>query len=219
MHFSCEICLTAVTKKLAELHACYLLVLSSILKMEAVNSFEMLVNIYRTARSHIAEDSKPRSSIFLFLFPSCSIFSLLPYLFILALFYLFLFILWIGCGVDNRGIGVQLMPGARDLSLLHSVRTGSGADPASYPTDTGANFPGGKSTGASRFDRCVPGKESPAVKPSGLVGSGWVNFCWSSPAQSFLVSRTMTIFFLLTTPSHKTTQQTTLTWSVYLLFI
>jgi hypothetical protein len=70
---------------------------------------------------------------------------------------------------------------------------------------------------ASRFGRCVPGNESPlrfryedsqTPKPfctlcshgsNRLVWSGRVNFCWSSPAQSFLVSGPMTIFFLLTT--------------------
>jgi hypothetical protein len=34
------------------------------------------------------------------------------------------------------------------FSLLHSVQTGSGAHPASYPMGTGCSFPGGKATGA-----------------------------------------------------------------------
>jgi hypothetical protein len=44
-----------------------------------------------------------------------------------------------GYGMDDRGVGV---------SLLHTVQTGSGADPASYPMGTMGSFPGGKATGA-----------------------------------------------------------------------
>jgi hypothetical protein len=35
-------------------------------------------------------------------------------------------------------------PAVQDFSLFHSVQTGSGAHPASYPMDTGGIFPGGK---------------------------------------------------------------------------
>jgi hypothetical protein len=35
-------------------------------------------------------------------------------------------------------IGVQFLPGARDFSLLCSIRTDSGAHPAPYPVGTGA---------------------------------------------------------------------------------
>jgi hypothetical protein len=48
-----------------------------------------------------------------------------------------------GYGLDSR---VRFQAGARDFSLFHSVQTGSGAQPASYPMDTGGDFPGGKAT-------------------------------------------------------------------------
>jgi hypothetical protein len=48
-----------------------------------------------------------------------------------------------GYGLDGQG----LIPG-RDVSLLHSVQTGSGAHPASYPMGTGGSFPGDKAAGA-----------------------------------------------------------------------
>jgi hypothetical protein len=38
--------------------------------------------------------------------------------------------------------GVRFMSGARNVSLLHSVQTGFGTDPASYPMGTGALCPG-----------------------------------------------------------------------------
>jgi hypothetical protein len=40
--------------------------------------------------------------------------------------------------------GVRFPTGERDFSLLHSVQTGSGAHPASYPMGTGGYFPEGK---------------------------------------------------------------------------
>jgi hypothetical protein len=42
-------------------------------------------------------------------------------------------------GLDGRG---------QDFSLFHSVQTGSGAHPASYPMSTGASFPRGIAAGA-----------------------------------------------------------------------
>jgi hypothetical protein len=36
---------------------------------------------------------------------------------------------WLGYGLDDRGIGVQFLAGARDFALLHSVKTGSLAPP------------------------------------------------------------------------------------------
>jgi hypothetical protein len=36
---------------------------------------------------------------------------------------------------------------SQEFSLLHVVRTGSGAHPASYPMGTGGSFPGGKAAG------------------------------------------------------------------------
>jgi hypothetical protein len=40
--------------------------------------------------------------------------------------------------------GVRFSAGARDLSLLHSVQTGSGAHPISYPTATLGILPSSK---------------------------------------------------------------------------
>jgi hypothetical protein len=45
-------------------------------------------------------------------------------------------------------IGVGLPAGAGNFLLHHRVQTGSGAQSASYPMDTGGSFPGGKATGA-----------------------------------------------------------------------
>jgi hypothetical protein len=41
-------------------------------------------------------------------------------------------------------IWVIFPAGSRDFSLLHSVQTGSGSHPASYPMGTGGCLPGGK---------------------------------------------------------------------------
>jgi hypothetical protein len=38
-------------------------------------------------------------------------------------------------------------PAVQDFSLLHSVETYFGAQPASYPMGTGGSFPGGKAAG------------------------------------------------------------------------
>jgi hypothetical protein len=43
--------------------------------------------------------------------------------------------------------GVRFSAGAKELSLLHSIQTGSGAHPASYPMGTGGFFPGLKQPG------------------------------------------------------------------------
>jgi hypothetical protein len=40
--------------------------------------------------------------------------------------------------------GVWFLAGERDVSLLHSIQTGSGFHPASYPVGTGGSFPGVK---------------------------------------------------------------------------
>jgi hypothetical protein len=40
------------------------------------------------------------------------------------------------------------VPSVQNLSLLHSVQTGSGAHPASYQMGTGDSFPGGKAAEA-----------------------------------------------------------------------
>jgi hypothetical protein len=53
-----------------------------------------------------------------------------------------------GSGLDDRGWGVRVPAGARNLSLLHRVQTDSGAHPTSYPMGRGCSFPGGKAAGA-----------------------------------------------------------------------
>jgi hypothetical protein len=42
--------------------------------------------------------------------------------------------------------GIRFPAGTRHFSL-HSVKTGSGVKPASYPVGTGGSFPGGKAAG------------------------------------------------------------------------
>jgi hypothetical protein len=59
-------------------------------------------------------------------------------------------------GTANRygqdGRGVRFPKGVRVFPLLHSVRTDSGAHPASYPMGTGGSFPGDKPTGPTVAD-------------------------------------------------------------------
>jgi hypothetical protein len=50
----------------------------------------------------------------------------------------------IGYELENRGTGIRFPAGARDFSVLHSVQTGSGAHPSSYPISTGGPFFRGK---------------------------------------------------------------------------
>jgi hypothetical protein len=50
--------------------------------------------------------------------------------------------------MDGRGIRFRFPAGVRDVSLLHSVQTGSGAHPASSPVSAGRAFPVGKAAGA-----------------------------------------------------------------------
>jgi hypothetical protein len=45
-------------------------------------------------------------------------------------------------------VGVRFPAGARDFSLLHSVKTWPEAHPVSYPMGTGGRFPEGKAAGA-----------------------------------------------------------------------
>jgi len=40
-----------------------------------------------------------------------------------------------------------VLAGAGNYSLQHHMQTGSGAHPASYPTDNTGSFPGGKAAG------------------------------------------------------------------------
>jgi hypothetical protein len=53
-----------------------------------------------------------------------------------------------GNGLEDRGSGVRFPAEARNFSLLHCVHTGSEANPASNPVDTGGSFPWAKVTGA-----------------------------------------------------------------------
>jgi hypothetical protein len=53
----------------------------------------------------------------------------------------------IGYGPDKRGVAVRVSVG-QEFSLLRSVQTGPGANPASYPMGTRRLFPGGKVAGA-----------------------------------------------------------------------
>jgi hypothetical protein len=54
----------------------------------------------------------------------------------------------IAVGSELEGHGsVRLPAGKRDFSLLHSVKTGSGAHPASCPTDTAGSFLGDQAAG------------------------------------------------------------------------
>jgi hypothetical protein len=47
-----------------------------------------------------------------------------------------------GCQAGIATAGVRFPARAADLSLLHSVQTGSGAHPASYPVGTGGKAAG-----------------------------------------------------------------------------
>jgi hypothetical protein len=50
-------------------------------------------------------------------------------------------------GLDGQGIGVRFLAGAIDVSVLQSVQTGSGADPALYELSIGSCFCGIKRSG------------------------------------------------------------------------
>jgi hypothetical protein len=49
-----------------------------------------------------------------------------------------------GCRLNGQGIGFRFPEGARDIYLLYSVQTRSGANPASYPMGTRGTYPGSK---------------------------------------------------------------------------
>jgi hypothetical protein len=53
-------------------------------------------------------------------------------------------ILCLDYGLDDRATGVRSPAGARDFSSILCVHTGSGANPASCPMDTGSPFAGSK---------------------------------------------------------------------------
>jgi hypothetical protein len=54
----------------------------------------------------------------------------------------------LGCGLDGRCSRVRFPSGAGSFFLRHRVRSGSGANPASYPVGTGGSFSVGKAAGA-----------------------------------------------------------------------
>jgi hypothetical protein len=56
-------------------------------------------------------------------------------------------ILKLGVAIATGWTALVRFPAVLDLSLLHSVQTGSGAHPASYPMGTGGSFPGCKEVG------------------------------------------------------------------------
>jgi hypothetical protein len=62
--------------------------------------------------------------------------------------------------------GVRFFAGARDFSLLHSVQTGSGVHPASYPNGTVGFSPGVKRQGREA-DHSPP--SSAEVKNGGAI--------------------------------------------------
>jgi hypothetical protein len=59
-------------------------------------------------------------------------------------------------GLDDRVIGVRTPAGAKDLSSILSVQTGSGAHPASCPMGTEGPFPGGKARPERDADHSPP---------------------------------------------------------------
>jgi hypothetical protein len=62
--------------------------------------------------------------------------------------------------------GVRFLEGACDFSLLHSIRTGSGAYPASFPVDAGGSFPGVK---AARHEAGHSPPSSAEVRNGGSI--------------------------------------------------
>jgi hypothetical protein len=62
---------------------------------------------------------------------------------------------------------VRFQAGARDLSLLHSVQTGSGAHPASIQWVPGALYPGAKRPGREETDYSP--SSSAEVKNGGAI--------------------------------------------------
>jgi hypothetical protein len=59
-------------------------------------------------------------------------------------------------GLDDRAIGVRSPAGAKDVSSILCVQTGSGAHPASCPMGTGGPFPGGKARPGRDADHSLP---------------------------------------------------------------
>jgi hypothetical protein len=59
-------------------------------------------------------------------------------------------------GLDDRAIGVRSPAGAKDLSSILCVQTGSGVHPASCTIGTGGPFPGGKARPGRDADHSPP---------------------------------------------------------------
>jgi hypothetical protein len=55
---------------------------------------------------------------------------------------------WDSAGGIATGYGLDESWWGQEFSILHSVQTGSGVHPTSYPMGTGGFFPGGKAVGA-----------------------------------------------------------------------
>jgi hypothetical protein len=70
----------------------------------------------------------------------------------------------LGYGLDFWGSRVRFPAGAGNFSLHHRVQNASGANPASYPMDTGGSFPEIKQ----------PGPEADHSPPSSVeVKNAW----------------------------------------------
>jgi hypothetical protein len=59
-------------------------------------------------------------------------------------------------GLDDRAIEVRSPAGAKDLSSILCVQTGSGAHPTSCTVGTGGPFPGGKARPVRDADHSPP---------------------------------------------------------------
>jgi len=53
----------------------------------------------------------------------------------------------LGYGLEDRGSRLRFPAGARNISLHHGVKTGSGSHPASYPMGIRGSFSGVKRPG------------------------------------------------------------------------
>jgi hypothetical protein len=73
-------------------------------------------------------------------------------------------------------VGVQFPAGRRDFSLLHSVQTGSGAHPASYPLDVPRALSSGVKRPVRKGDRLPP--SSAHVKNGGAIPPLPHTFSW-----------------------------------------
>jgi hypothetical protein len=77
-----------------------------------------------------------------------------------------------GYGQDGQGDGFWFLTGAKDFSDLHSIQTGSGAHPASYPVGTRGLIP----QGVEQME-CEP-DHSP---PSSTKVRNWWSYTFTPP--------------------------------------